>query len=46
MTEQRPLYCPYCKESKIQKVGKYSTVEHGLRQRYKCYFCGRTFYNS
>jgi len=45
MTDERPNYCPYCKENQIQKVGKYVSVEKGIRQRYKCARCGRTFYN-
>lgn len=35
--------CPYCKNEKIQKVGKYATVK-GKKQRYKCTECGRSFY--
>jgi transposase-like protein len=44
MTDETKRICPYCKEDKIQKVGKYASVTKGKQQRYKCSECGRTFY--
>lgn len=44
MSENKPEFCPYCKNERIQKVGKYASVSKGKRQRYKCPECGRSFY--
>ena len=35
--------CPYCKNERVQKVGKYATITE-KKQRYKCPECGRSFY--
>ena len=41
---KKKMICPYCQESRIAKVGKIPTVKEGMKQRYQCRECGRTFY--
>jgi transposase-like protein len=38
--------CPYedCKSTHIVSHGKVNTVKKGLRKRYKCQTCAKTFY--
>ena len=44
MSNEKPEFCPYCKEKHICKVGIYVSVSKGKQQRYKCFECGRTFF--
>jgi transposase-like protein len=38
------MECHYCNSEKIVKIGSVRTIKKGLRQRYKCQDCAKTFY--
>jgi transposase-like protein len=38
------MECPKCNSIKIVKIGCVRTIRKGLRQRYKCQDCAKTFY--
>ena len=35
---------PKCKSEKVVKFGKVPTVNNGVKQRYRCQVCAKTFY--
>ena len=40
------MECPNCKSKHIVKLGKIPSFKAGRKQRYKCWECGKTFYET
>jgi len=40
----KDMVCPYCYSDDVKGIGKYFTQYKGIRQRYICKVCKKTFY--